>query len=144
MAAVVDQRELSQRLSRISTRWSVVWDAHHGSGGDAAAARRELVLEYGGAVYRYLVGAVRDPDAAEELAHEFAVRVMNGELHRADPERGRFRDYVKRVLVNLVNDHVQSRMRRPVQPPSAWEPSAPLESGDTEASFEDCLRDDLI
>src|SRR5688500_14765658 len=87
---------LEQRLSRITTLWSVVGQAHGGAtAGTASAARRVLMERYRGAAYRYLLGAVRSPDAADELFQEFALRFVRGDFRRADPDRGRFRDYVK-------------------------------------------------
>jgi len=90
--ARMDQTELELRLSRISTRWSVLRQAHQGPEDAAAAARQELMQRYCGAVYRYLLSAVRDPHTAEDLTQEFALRFVGGHFHRADPSRGRFRD----------------------------------------------------
>jgi RNA polymerase sigma-70 factor (ECF subfamily) len=94
--------DLNQRLSRISTLWSVVCMAHRSGQEEAAAAQERLLGLYGGAIRRYLRAAVRDEDAAEELFQEFAVRFLQGRLRRADPQRGRFRDFVKGVLVHMV------------------------------------------
>ena len=105
--------ELEQRLSRIATMWTEVFRAH-GTGVDAdLAARNRLMLRYSGSIYRYLLGAVRDPDLASDLCQEFAVRFLRGDFRRAAPERGRFRDYVKIALVNLVNDHHRRRQKSP-------------------------------
>ena len=91
-----------QRLSRIHTRWSVLFQAHKGSGQQVTAAQQVLLERYGGAVYRYVLAAVRDPYVAEELCQEFALQFVQGDFKRVDPERGRFRDYVKTVLFHLV------------------------------------------
>src|SRR5207253_1471958 len=114
------------RLSRIPTRWSEVLEAHAGPADAAAAARHRLLLRYGAAVHRYLLGAVGDPDAADELGQEFAVRFLRGDFRRADPGRGRFRDYLKAALANLVNEHHRARQARP-RPfaADAPEPAAP-------------------
>jgi RNA polymerase sigma-70 factor (ECF subfamily) len=126
--------ELDQRLSRIATLWSVVFQAHGGQEA-AAEARNRLLLRYSGAVYRYLLGAVRDPDAAADLCQDFAVRFLHGDFRRADPGRGRFRDYVKAALVNLANDYHRRRQARPLplaadasEPAAAAVPSLPSES----------------
>ena len=64
--------ELEERLSRISTFWSAVHVAHEDPP-DARQAAQNLLLErYSGAAYRYLLGAVRDPDVAAELFQDFA------------------------------------------------------------------------
>src|SRR5687768_8662870 len=71
------------------------------------------MLHYSGAAYRYLLGALRDPDAAADLCQEFAVRFLRGDFRRAAPDRGRFRNYVKTALVNLVNDFHRARQAGP-------------------------------
>jgi RNA polymerase sigma-70 factor (ECF subfamily) len=109
----VDASVRDERLSRIETHWATLLRAHDPAASGARSARDRLILRYSGAVYRYLCGALRDPDAAADLCQEFAVRFLRGDFHRADPERGRFRDYVKTVLVNLVNDHHRRRKAGP-------------------------------
>src|SRR5262249_18111307 len=54
-----------------------------------------------------------DPDAADELFQEFALRLVRGDFHRADPNRGRFRDFVKSSLINLVTNYRKKRGRLP-------------------------------
>src|SRR5258708_40046852 len=68
---------------------------------------------YAGAVHRYLVSALGDRDAADELDQEFALRFLRGDFHRANPSRGRFRDFVKRSLRNLMIDYRRRCMTRP-------------------------------
>src|SRR5262245_66561631 len=100
----------TQRLSSIETFWTVLGTAH-GDCAEAAAAAQQLLQRYTKAVRRYLLGALRDADAADELTQEFALRFMRGDLHRADPEKGRFRDFVKGVLFHLIADHHRKRKR---------------------------------
>ncbi len=140
----MDSAELETRLSRIATKWSMVFQAH-GSAVDAATgARQKLMLRYHGAVYRYLLAAVRDPEAAEDLSQDFAVRCLRGDFHRAAPERGRFRDYLKTALINLANDHHRSRQARPQGLPA--EPAAPaaLSASAAESSFVSSWREELL
>jgi RNA polymerase sigma-70 factor (ECF subfamily) len=102
------------RLSQIATPWSDLHQAH-GSGLPALdAARRRLLQHYSSAVYSYLVGAVRDPDVADDLFQEFALRLMRGAFRRADPRRGRFRDFLKTALGHLVTDHYRRQRRDPL------------------------------
>lgn len=105
--------ELSQRLSRINTQWTLLFRAHAQSEGGAAEAQWAVLARYQRAIYRYLVGALRDADVAEELAQEFALRFLRGDFRRADPGRGRFRDYLKTALSHLVTDHHRARQRAP-------------------------------
>lgn len=107
----------------MATQWSVVFQAHQAQT-DAAGARGLLMQRYSGAAYRYLLGAVRDPDVAADLCQEFAVRFLRGDFHRAAPERGRFRDYLKTALVHLVTDHHRARQAWPQGLPA--DPAAAL------------------
>ena len=109
----MEQPETDDRLSRIETQWTAVLHAHGESVAGAKSARDRLLLLYSGAVYRYLLGAIRDPDAAADLCQEFAVRFLRGDFRRVAPEKGRFRDYVKMALVNLANDHHRRRQAGP-------------------------------
>ncbi len=103
-----------KNLSGISTLWSVVSKASLGTGEEIGQAQRELLQRYSPAIFRYLVGAVRDADVAEDLAQEFALRLIRGDFRGADPARGRFRDFVKGVLYHLVADY-QRRKKKIVQ-----------------------------
>jgi RNA polymerase sigma-70 factor (ECF subfamily) len=107
------QDDEDARLSRIATRWTMLQEARDGPPEAAAEARKLLLLRYHRAAYRYLLGAVRDPDAAEELAQELALRFLRGDFRRADPERGRFRDYLKTALIHLVDGYYGARRDRP-------------------------------
>src|SRR5262245_65506349 len=94
-----------QRLSQISTLWSEVVRAHGGQPDAIDAARRLLLDRYCGAAYRYLLGAARDPDAADELYQEFCLRVLRGDFRKASPGRGRLRRLLKTALFHLVVKH---------------------------------------
>src|SRR5207248_8893659 len=48
--------DLPERLSRIQTAWSDLFQAHQGDTSQAAEVRGRLLLRYHGAVYRYLQG----------------------------------------------------------------------------------------
>jgi RNA polymerase sigma-70 factor (ECF subfamily) len=76
-------------------------------------AQKTLLLRYYGAVYRYLLGIVRDAAEAEELAQEFAVRFLRGDFRGADRDRGRFRDFLKTALRHLAHDHWRKQGRAP-------------------------------
>src|SRR5437763_1715956 len=109
--ACMDSDGLNERLSRIKTRWTELLQAHGDEGNRAAETRRQLLLRYHGAVYRYLLGALRDADQAEELAQDFAVRFLRGDFKRADPQRGRFRDFLKTALRNLLKNHWKAQAK---------------------------------
>jgi DNA-directed RNA polymerase specialized sigma24 family protein len=138
--------ERDRHLSQISTEWDMVFQAHQGAPEQVSAAQAELMDRYAGAVHRHLLAALRDPDAAAELGQEFALRFLQGGFHRADPARGRFRDFVKRALRNLMIDHRRRRRSRP--PP--WgeggpEPAAPDPGlADFDRRFLQSWREDLM
>jgi DNA-directed RNA polymerase specialized sigma24 family protein len=95
----------ASHLSRISTRWEELMQAQHGRGAAASNAQQAILCRYCGAIYRYLLSMVRDPDTAEELSQEFALRFVRKGFKGVRPDRGRFRDFVKKSLSNLVADH---------------------------------------
>jgi len=97
-------------LSRKETHWTLIYQAH-GQDAKARQARDTLLQDYYGAVYRYFLGATRDPDAAKDLAQEFALRFIEGGFRRADPDRGRFRDYLKTSLIHMTYDFRQRLQR---------------------------------
>jgi DNA-directed RNA polymerase specialized sigma24 family protein len=133
------------RLSQLATRWTAVRAAHTHLP-DGRAAQWELLERYGGAVHRYLLGAVRDPDLAADLAQEFAVRFLQGDLKGADPGKGRFRDFLKGVLQHLVAGHFRKEKRRPaglpddLPGPAADDPPA----DEADRAFQRCWRDELL
>jgi len=131
------------RLSRINTLWSLVNQANQ-AGSDRDAQGR-LLERYGGAVYRYLLGAVRDTSVADELFQEFALRFLQGKFHAVAPDKGRFRDYVKAVLFNLVSLHHKQKNRLPFQAESQVLASAadtPEDQADLD--FNHSWRDELL
>ncbi len=139
----MEPAEADQRLSRMTTLWTVVLQAKDGKAAEATAARDRLMLRYRGVVYRYLLGAIRDPDAASDLCQEFAVRFLRGDFRRADPGRGRFRDYVKVTLINMVNDYHRSRQGRPGPLPADTPSRAEVEAP-SEANFLAGWREEIL
>src|SRR5262245_41794459 len=97
-----DPEKVHERLSRITTLWSLVYEAHGDAADAAKAAQHRLMDRYGGAAHRYLLGALRDADAADDLFQDFSLRFLRGDFRNADPERGRFRDFVKTALFHLI------------------------------------------
>jgi DNA-directed RNA polymerase specialized sigma24 family protein len=143
----MDEQKFNERLGDISTRWTLLQQAHGQSQTAAQRALQELMQQYLGAVYRYLLAAVRDPDAAEELVQEFAMRFISGRFRGASPERGRFRNYVKTCLFHLVDDYQHSRGREPRLLESGYEVPASENAGgmeDQDQLFLESWRSDLL
>jgi RNA polymerase sigma factor (sigma-70 family) len=113
------------RLSRISTWWTILQQALAGEGGQGA--REWFVQRYGKAVRAYLRAVARDSSVAEDLFQEFMTSFLSGKYQRARPDRdGRFRNYLKTCLRNLACDHARDQARRRLQPlPADWDPADP-------------------
>jgi DNA-directed RNA polymerase specialized sigma24 family protein len=138
--------EPDARLNQINTLWSVVRQAHDDTGEKARAARQALLLRYGGAIQRYLLGALRDEESANDLAQDFAYRFLHGDLRGADPTRGRFRDFVKGVLFHMVADYHSKRKRQPaLLSSSIAEPGQDCSlAAEREEAYRTAWRDELI
>ena len=107
-AKAVNAHDFSQRLSRISTMWTV----HRAAFQDGVSAKHlELLQRYRGPAFRYLLACVKSDDVAEDLAQDFALKFLRGDFGRADPERGRFRDYLRTSLSRLATDHFRRRKK---------------------------------
>jgi RNA polymerase sigma factor (sigma-70 family) len=105
------------RLSHLATPWTVLGQAHSADG-DSRLAQAQVLFHYRPALLQYLTRLVREPDLAEDLCQEFALRFLRGDFRNVRPERGRFRDYLRAALRNLVFDY---HRRRP--PPAEMLPS---------------------
>lgn len=134
----------NDRLSRISTAWSLMAQAHAGQADAATQAQHALMQRYCGAVYRYLLGALCDAEAAMELFQEFALRFLRGDFHRADSERGRFRDYVKTALIHLVTDYHRARAAQPRALPADVAAAPESSAGNQDADFGNSWREELL
>jgi RNA polymerase sigma factor (sigma-70 family) len=139
-------------LGDVPTRWSRVLKAGETKGDTAAEARNALLVHYHEAVLRYLRAELRDDNAAGVLYSNFAVRVLEADpfLKRADPERGRFRDYLKAVLRRMVIDYYreqqrENRKREYLVEGSEREPAEESAGPpEDERRFLDCWRQELI
>jgi RNA polymerase sigma-70 factor (ECF subfamily) len=140
----MERTNRDQRLSRISTLWAEVTQAHQGPADEAGAARRLLLERYSGAAYRYLLAAAGDADAADDLFQELALRFLRGDFHRADPQRGRFRDYLKTTLIHLVHDHRRARQRQPLPFGDALEPICAPQGSEEESTFLTSWRAEVL
>src|SRR4051794_22809659 len=134
-------------ISRIQTAWSMVRDAH-GDHTAVQSAQQRLLDRYGGAIRRYALSALRDEDAAEEVFQEFALKFIRGDFGKADPERGRFRAFVKTVVYRLIVDYQRRKKklgREGAMHSNIAEPAAGADEqqGD-DALFETSWRDELL
>jgi len=109
----MEDAEGAPNLNEIATLWSVVHQAHHGTTDAVGRAQQVLMERYSGSVYRYLLGALRDRHAADDLFQEFALRFVRGDFKNANPQRGRFRDFVKTALYHLIVDFQKRQKKGP-------------------------------
>ena len=122
--------ENDDHLSQIVTMWTVVFKAHQAKHASLTAAQAALLERYAGAIYRYVLAMVRDPNIADDLAQDFALGMCKGQFKNANPQKGRFRDYVKTALVHLVAKHFQKQKKQPLGIDSdAPEVAAPDQEG---------------
>lgn len=120
----MDSKSVEQHLSQIATAWTLMDRADGRSKEPDLAAQAALVERYQTAVYRYLLAAVRDLNEADDLFQEFALRLVRGDFGKADPSRGRFRDYVKSALINLVITHQKKKKKLRFMDSGFEEPAA--------------------
>src|SRR4029079_16203829 len=141
----MDDDEL--HISRIPTAWSMVRDAHRDHTA-VQVAQQQLLDRYGGGVSRSALAALRNEDAAEEVFQEFALKFVRGDFGNADPERGRFRAFVKTVVYRLIVDYQRRSKKRGLEGPMHSNIAEP-EIDDAGASGDDALfqpswRDELL
>jgi RNA polymerase sigma-70 factor (ECF subfamily) len=133
-------------ISRIATAWSMVREAH-GDHTAVQSAQQRLLDRYGAAVRRYALSALRNEDAADEVFQEFALKFVRGDLGKADPERGRFRAFVKTVVYRLIVDH-QRRAKKTGRDSGLHsnipEPADDADERPDEAMFDTSWRDELL
>ena len=137
----------ANRLSRIDTLWSVVRRADDSQLDSATTAQQQLLDRYGGAIRRYLLAALRNREAADELFQEFALKFLRGDFKQVTPDRGRFRAFVKTVLYRMVVLHFREKGTRkehhlPNLPEQDFDSVTP--SLVFEQQFLDAWRDDLL
>jgi RNA polymerase sigma factor (sigma-70 family) len=101
-----------ERLDAISTRWTLLRQAHEGSAASSAEARNSLVLRYVPAVRRFVGGMVRNDQDADDLTQDIVARFLSGGFAGAAASRGRFRDFLKTAVANAVRDHWRRQKRR--------------------------------
>lgn len=120
MASIADK----QRISQLQTKWDEIFAAHQEQlsegkvdGSRVRSAQANVLARYGNCIFEYLLGATRGNHVvADELAQEFAYRFLRGDLSRAHPAKGRFRDYLKSALSNLVTDYFRRQQQAKQHP----------------------------
>lgn len=99
------------RFSQIETMWSMVRRAHDDGITAVGQAQQELLERYGGAVHRYALAALQSEDAADDVFQEFALKFVKGDFAGADPDKGRFRSFVKTIVYRLIVDYQRRKKK---------------------------------
>jgi RNA polymerase sigma-70 factor (ECF subfamily) len=138
----------NSRLSQLTTRWSVIFEACHGPDRADKEAQAQVLERYCGAIYRYALRVLGDPDLADEACQEFAYRFVRGDFRHADPAKGRFRDYVKTAVIHLLGEFHREQKARvrttPLEGEAATAPSTPTPIDVHEAEFIALWRKELL
>lgn len=98
--------EVAPGLDQISTRWTFIHDP------------REFIKRYAPAIRNYLGALIKNGHDAEEVAQDFFLKTLRNGFAGANPDRGRFRDYVKIAVRNSAMTHLR---RRPAPQATAFE-----------------------
>ena len=135
-----------ERLSQIETLWSVVRNAHQTDEAGARDAQRQLLEQYGNAIQRYLNAKLRDPAAADDIYQDFAIKFVRGDFHKASPDIGRFRTFIRTVLYRQIADFYRRKKRRPkVQLDlELFEPVDDSDQELTDEHFAEAWRDEML
>lgn len=88
------------KLEDLETQWSVVRKAHVGDSSDEAM--RSLVIRYSAAIRRFARFLTTSDDEADDVAQDAILRLLKGDFAGADPNQGRFRDFLRAALRNMV------------------------------------------
>jgi RNA polymerase sigma-70 factor (ECF subfamily) len=133
-------------LSRMNTLWSLVGQAHAGSPAEVQSAQEKMLDRYGNAIRRYLSASLRNSDHVDEVFQEFAHLFLRGGFRSVDPQRGRFRDYLKTTLYHLITAHGKKQKRQPAGlPENCPEPAAdPPSVLDSDREFLTNWRKELL
>jgi RNA polymerase sigma factor (sigma-70 family) len=140
----VEAIEKDPRLSQLSTQWTLLTNAYDVSTEEFDRALQFQTLRYLGAVHRYFLKTVRDPAVVDDLNQEFAARFLEGNFLKYDPKLGRFRDYIKRAVRNLMIDF-HRRKARTKRLETDWERMIVDESSsDVDDKFTDAWRSEIL
>ncbi len=113
-------------LDQISTRWGAVKDPVR------------FLMRYSRAIRKYLDAILKDAHDTDDVSQDFLLRVLEHGFANADPDRGRFRDYLKRAVRNAA----LTRLRRKANAPLTGDvPDDPAAEEEFVQDWRRCLLD---
>jgi RNA polymerase sigma-70 factor (ECF subfamily) len=109
-------------------------------------AQEQLIERYGGAARRYLLAALHSEDAAADVYQDFVLRFLRGDFRNADPQKGRFRAFLKTVLYRMIIDYQRARRRQAalLSEDSPMAPAVEAEPPENDNAFVQGWRDELL
>lgn len=104
-----------------ATRWSVIFSMAQGSTALAQPAREEFYRIYKHAIYTVIRHRGYSVEDAEDLTQDFLRTHLleRNAFQNADPQRGRFRNFLGQILRNFLNNHFDrehAKKRHPGKP----------------------------
>lgn len=116
-----------------TTRWSVVVRAGEASELTSRAALEDLCAAYWHPVYAFARRRGSAPEVAEDLVQGFFCDLLERrDVSRADPERGRFRTFLRTAFRNYES---KLRERDGAQKRGGGRRAVPIDGSDAEARF---------
>lgn len=99
-----------------NTAWTEIRNAKLDGSEAGAEAMNRFVIAYWRPIYCFLRAKGYKHDRAEELTQEFLFQLIQRDwLGRADPQRGRLRNYILRILIRFLSDQGPRRAPRQSQ-----------------------------
>lgn len=108
----MDEQVDLQRLDQIVTQWSLLRLAHEPISVANGHARQRILLKYNRAIRSYVGALLQDEADSDEVAQDVLVKLLQGNFAGADPGKGRFRDFLKVAVKNMVRSHWAKKQRR--------------------------------
>ena len=104
-----------------------------------------MLLKYRDAIRNYVAALLQNESDTDDVAQDVFMRLMRGDFASADRSKGRFRDFLKVAVKNMVRTHWDKQQRRTAVSFDATEgiePTAVTE--DSDAAWTDEWRGQLI
>ncbi|MBI4244149.1 MAG: sigma-70 family RNA polymerase sigma factor [Planctomycetes bacterium] len=109
-----DTTMIGDRWGFPDTMWGVILNAKRRDSKQYKRLLGELITMYWMPVYKYIrIAWSKSNEEAKDLTQEFFVKFLEKDfLHLVDPEKGRFRTYVKASLNNFVINYAKKATRK--------------------------------